>query len=186
MIFALPIAGVHLHQLEVFDALKVRYVPREQRYIVRHSDTSDQTVAHSYLSACTFKFAPNVRRVLGGLTVQRQNAERFKQLTHCVTALVFTGTTQKLEAAHSSCLELVRRNIFCNLIGCWLDACKEINQDISIGDNHRQLSRSSLVSRSNSSRSFFEIEPASDSSVLRRLAKHGGEPLVSPTRCQGK
>jgi hypothetical protein len=167
----LPIVGVHLHQLEVFDALKVRSVPGEQRHIMRQSNPSDQTVAHSYLSACTFKFAPNVSRVFGGSTVQRQHADRFKQLTHRVTALVFTGTTQKLEAAHSSCLELVRRNIFRNLIGCWLDAGKEINQDISIGDNHRQLSRSSFVSRSNSSRSFFEIEPASESSVLRRFSR---------------
>ncbi len=64
-----PIVGVYLRQLEVFDALKVRSVPREQRHIVRQSNTSDQTVAHSYLSACTFKFAPNVSRVLGGSTI---------------------------------------------------------------------------------------------------------------------
>ena len=167
----LSLVRVHLHQLEVFDALKVRSVPREQRHIVRQSNTSDQTVAHSYLSARTFKFAPNVSRVFGGSTVQRQHAERFKQLTQCATALVCAGTTQKLEAAHSSCLELVRRNIFRNLIGCWLHAGKEINQYISIGDNRRQLSRSSFVSRSNSSRSFFEIEPASENSVLRRFSR---------------
>ncbi len=147
----------------------MRSVPGKQRQAVRESDTGNQTVTHPYFLASTFKFAANISRVFGGSTVQRQHAERFKQLTHCVTALVFTGTTQKLETAHSSCLELIRRNILSNLIGCRLDAGQEIDQDISIGDNHRQLSRSSFVSRSNSSRSFFEIEPASDSSVLRRF-----------------
>jgi len=50
----LPIVGLHLHQLEIFDALKVRSVPREQRHIMRQSNTSDQTLAHYQLQLLTF------------------------------------------------------------------------------------------------------------------------------------
>lgn len=40
-----------------------------------------------------------------------------------------------------------------------------------VGNDHRQLSRSSFVVRTNSSPSFFESEPPSDNRVLRRFSR---------------
>jgi len=46
-----------------------------------------------------------------------------------------------------------------------------LNQTIRIGEDQRQLSRSCLVLRRNSSPSFFESEPPSKSRALRRFCR---------------
>ena len=122
----------------------------KERLAVGQSNTGSQTVTYSDLLARTVKLAANVCRVSGASAVQRQHAKRLKQLADRMTALIFTSTTQKLKTAHSCCLELICVDVFRNFILNRLDASKEIDQDIRIGDNHRQLSLSSLVSRSNS------------------------------------
>jgi hypothetical protein len=158
-----------LQQFKVLDALEMSPVPRKQRQRVSQSNTGNQAVTHADLLPRAVKLAANICRVSGGSAVERQHDERLDQLADCMTAPIFTSTTQKLKTGHSRRLELICRDVFRNLILHRLDASKEINQDIRVRNNHRQLSRSSFVVRSNSSPSFFESEPPSDNRSLRRF-----------------
>jgi hypothetical protein len=164
-----PVAD--FHQFEVLDALEMNSVPREQGQIVGQSDTGYQTVGHSYCLAAPVKFAANIRCVPRGSTVERQHGDRIKQLADGMTPLVFASTAQKLKTAHSRRLELGCIDVIRDLILHGLDASKEVDQDIRIGKNHRQFSRSSLAVRRNSSPSFFESDPPSDSRALRRFSR---------------
>jgi hypothetical protein len=159
------------HQFEVLYALEVNSVPREQRQTMGQSNAGDQTVAHSYCLAGPVKLAANICRVPRCSTVERQRTDGIKQLADGLPPLIFASTAQKLKTAHSCGLELVGMNVFRNLILHRLDAAKEIDQNIRIGENHRQLSRRSLAVRRNSSPSFFESEPPSDSRTLRRFSR---------------
>jgi hypothetical protein len=158
-----------LQQFKVLDALEMSSVPRKQRQRMSQSNTGNQAVTHADLLPRTVKLAANICRVSGGNVVQRQHDERLDQLADCMTAPIFTSTTQKLKTAHSRRLELICRDVFRNLILHRLDTRKEIDQDIRVGNDHRQLSRSSFVVRRSSSPSFFESDPPSDNRILRRF-----------------
>jgi hypothetical protein len=160
-----------LHQFEILDALKVSSVPCKQRQAMNQSNAGDQTVTHPDSLPRTVKFAANICRLSGCSTVQGQHFKRLKQLSDCVTTPIFTRTTQELKTAYSRGLDLFCANVFRDLSRDRLDITKKINKDICVGDNHRQLSRSSFVVRRNSSASFCESEPASDSRVLRRFSR---------------
>jgi hypothetical protein len=160
-----------LHQFEVLDALEMSSVACEKRQPVRQSNTGDQTVGHSDRMAGTVKFPADICRVPRGSAVERQHAERIKQVADGMPPLIFAGTAQKLEVAHSRRLELVCADVFRNLTLHRLGAGKEIDENIRIRKNHRQLSRSCLAVRRNSSPSFFESEPPSDSRALRRFCR---------------
>ncbi len=97
-------------------------------------------------------------------------------------------------------LELFSFDVLRDLIFHRLDAHQKVDQHIRISKDHRQLSRSSLAVFRNSSPSFLESDPPSDSKVLRRLSRstspckklfdrfteYCGEPLLPAARCQCK
>lgn len=169
--------GSGLDQFEVRDPLEMGSVPCKQGQPVSESDPRNQTVSHPDFLPRTVKHAANIRGVSGGSTIKRQHAHALKQLACSMATLVFTSSTQKLETAHSRGLKLVFADEFCDLILHGLDTVKEVNEDICVGDDQRQLSLNSLAVRRNSSASLSESEPPSAKSFLRRFSR-------SPSPCR--
>ena len=86
-------------------------------------------------------------RRAGRIPIKRQHIKRIDQPPYGLTTLAFVRAAEKLERRHSGGLKPFGFDVLRKLVRHWLSAGQEVDQNVRVGNNHRQLSRRSVAIR---------------------------------------
>ena len=131
------------------------------------NDPRDETVAHPHRLATRLESPPHPGGPIGGCWVQGEGRDSAQELLEDFELSRRPSSREQLEACHDRRLQRATLKLDGDDTRKLLLALQEVDQDVGVGDRHRQDSLSDRVAWLNSSASASLRLPRSRSATLR-------------------